>query len=39
MPIGCECDLVPTLSEWGIMGMAMLMFGGVIYLRRRRQIV
>ncbi len=33
----CVCDPVPTLSEWGIMGMSVLMFGGVIYLRRRRQ--
>ena len=39
MPIGCECDVVPTLSEWGIMGMSALMFGGVIFLRRRRRIV
>jgi hypothetical protein len=32
---GCAC-VVPTLSEWGIIGMALVMFGGVLALRRRR---
>ena len=36
---GCVCDPVPTLSEWGIMGMSMLMLGGVLYLRRRRELI
>jgi len=27
---------VPTLSEWGVIGMTVLMLGGVLYLRRRR---
>ena len=31
----CECA-VPTLSEWGIIGMSLVMFGGVLVLRRRR---
>ena len=31
----CVCA-VPTLSEWGIIGMAVVMFGGVVYMRRRR---
>ena len=34
---GCICA-VPTLSEWGIIGMATLMLGGVLYHRRRRSI-
>ncbi len=33
----CFCA-VPTLSEWGIVGMALLMLGGVVYLRRRQAI-
>jgi len=32
----CGC-VVPTLSEWGIIGMALVMFGGVLVLRRRRE--
>ena len=31
----CEC-VIPTLSEWGIIGMSLVMFGGVLFLRRRR---
>ena len=30
----CEC-VIPTLSEWGIIGMSLVMFGGVLILRRR----
>lgn len=33
----CGCEIVPTLSEWGIIGMSLTMFGSVIYLRRRRE--
>ncbi len=33
---GCVC--VPTLSEWGIIGMAFVMLGGVLFLRKRRQL-
>ena len=33
-PIGCECDVVPTLSEWGIFGMSLAMLGMVLYRRR-----
>lgn len=32
----CECT-IPTLSEWGIIGMSLVMFGGVLFLRRRRE--
>ena len=33
---GCsELAMVPTLSEWGVVGMAALMLSGVLYLRRR----
>lgn len=39
---GETCDagvcVVPTLSEWGTMGMSVLMLGGVLYLSRRRSI-
>jgi M6 family metalloprotease-like protein len=28
--------VVPTLSEWGIIAMSLVMFGGVLVLRRRR---
>jgi hypothetical protein len=31
----CTCMMIPTLSEWGIIGMSLVMFGGVVYLRRR----
>jgi hypothetical protein len=31
----CNCQIVPTLSEWGIIGMSLLMFGGVLVRRRR----
>jgi len=31
----CAC-IIPTLSEWGIIGMSLVMFGGVLVLRRRR---
>ena len=31
----CTCE-IPTLSEWGIMGMALVMLGGVLYQRRRQ---
>lgn len=31
----CECA-VPTLSEWGIIAMTLVMFAGVLHLRRRR---
>jgi len=31
----CQCQVVPTLSEWGIIGMSLVMFGGVLVLRRR----
>ena len=34
--LGGFCAYVPTLSEWGILGTALVMFGGVLYLRRRR---
>ena len=30
---GCAC--IPTLSEWGIMAMSLVMFGSVLWLRRR----
>ena len=33
----CVCQVIPTLSEWGIMGMALVMLGGVLYQRRRRE--
>jgi len=33
--LDCEC-VIPTLSEWGIIGMSLVMFGGVLFLRRRR---
>ena len=32
----CTCA-IPTLSEWGIIGMSMVMFGSVLYLRRRQE--
>lgn len=31
----CTC-VVPTLSEWGVIGMSIVMFGGVLFLRRRQ---
>lgn len=31
----CAC-VVPTLSEWGIVAMSLVMFGGVLFLRRRQ---
>jgi len=31
----CEC-VIPTLSEWGIIAMSLVMFGGALVLRRRR---
>ncbi len=34
---GCaDFTVVPTLSEWGVIGMSALMLGGVFYQRRRR---
>lgn len=30
----CAC-VVPTLSEWGIIAMSLVMFGGVLFLRRQ----
>lgn len=30
----CEC-VIPTLSQLGIIGMSLVMFGGVLVLRRR----
>jgi len=32
----CTC-VVPTLSEWGIIGMSIVMFGSLLYLRRRQE--
>ena len=31
-----DCTSIPTLSQWGIAGMAVAMFSAVLYLRRRR---
>ena len=31
----CAC-VVPTLSEWDVIAMSLVMFCGVLYLRRRR---
>ena len=33
---GCTCA-IPTLSEWGMIGMSLVMFGGVLYQRRRQR--
>lgn len=30
----CECQVVPTLSEWGIIGMSLAMLGLILYRRR-----
>jgi hypothetical protein len=30
---GCAC--IPTLSEWGVVVMSLLMFGSILWLRRR----
>ncbi len=31
------CACIPTLSQWGIIGMSFVMLGSVLWLRRRRE--